>query len=118
MTKEMAPTIEEISGFVRNQLFDDLCLQMECEYKAVCKIEFSSCSWAYGWNVKFKKSGKGLCTIYPKENYVTVLVVVGQKEKYQVESLLPEMSPMIQEIYHQTQEGNGQRWLMIDKYRL
>lgn len=108
------PTAEEIGAFVRTPLFMKLCMEMEREYKANCKIEFSKCTWAYGWNVKFKKSGKTLCTVYPKENYFTVLVVVGAREKEAVESILPEMTSEIQEIYHTTEEGNGQRWLMID----
>ena len=44
-------------------------------------LEFSKCSWEPGWNVKFKKSGKTLCTVYPRENYFTVIVVIGKKEK-------------------------------------
>lgn len=43
-----------------------------------------------------------------------MLVVVGNKEKEQVENLLPQMSAEIQKIYAETKEGNGQRWLMID----
>ena len=66
-----------------------------------------------GWNIKFKKAGKALCTIYPKESFFIVLVVVGAQEKPVVEDKLSEFSPEIQEIYHQTTEGNGQRWLMI-----
>lgn len=112
--KNVSPSLEEIGGFVRNPLFSDLCGKMEERYRAVCKIEFSQCSWAYGWNVKFKKAGKGLCTVYPKENAITVLVVVGKKEKDEVELRLPTLSPAMQEIYRNTEEGNGQRWLMID----
>ena len=78
------------------------------------KIEYSSCSWERGWNIKFKKAGKALCTIYPRECYITVLVVVGTKEKPYVEEILPECTIEMQNIYNQTQEGNGQRWLMID----
>ena len=78
------------------------------------KIEFSACSWEHGWNIKFKKAGKTLCTIYPRENHVTVLVVVGSKEKEAVEAMLPGCTAALQELYHRTQEGNGQRWLMID----
>ena len=58
------------------------------KYNCKEQIEFSSCSWEYGWNVKFKKSGKTLCTIYPRENYFTVLVVVGKKEKDAVKGYL------------------------------
>ena len=67
-----------------------------------------------GWNIKFKKSGKSLCTIYPRESYFTVMVVVGRKEKAFVEAILEECTPQLREIYHQTKEGNGQRWLMLD----
>lgn len=108
------PGIEEISGFIGNPLFDKFCAKLENTYKAKAKIEFSKCSWEYGWNVKFKKSGKTICTIYPRGGYFTVLVVVGAKEKESAELLLPELSPEVQNIYHQTREGNGQRWLMID----
>lgn len=108
------PTLEEIGDFIQNPLFHNLCEKLETEYRGKCKIEFSKCSWIYGWNVKYKKSGKTLCTIYPKETYFTVLVVVGQKEKEQVETILSELSPVIRDIYHRTEEGNGQRWLMID----
>lgn len=64
--------------------------------------------------MKFRKSGKSLCVIYPKKNYFTVLVVVGNKEKEHVENLLTQFSEYIQKIYHNTREGNGQKWLMID----
>ena len=83
-------------------------------YKAIRKIEYSKDVWARGWNVKFKKSGKSLCVVYPKDGYFTVLVVVGNKEKEHVENQLPHLSEEIQELYQNTKEGNGQRWLMID----
>ena len=83
-------------------------------YKCNEKIEYSSCSWEKGWNIKFKKAGKTLCTVYPRENYFTVMIVAGVKEKVLVEAILPECTAELSDIYHQTQEGNGQRWLMID----
>ena len=42
------------------------------------------------------------------------MVVVGRKEKESVEEILPECTSRLQEIYEETKEGNGQRWLMID----
>lgn len=108
------PGIEQLHFFINNPLFTELCGHLENEYKALCKIEYSKDVWLRGWNIKFKKSGKSLCTVYPKENYFTVLVVVSNKEKEQVEKLLPQMSGEIRKIYAETKEGNGQRWLMID----
>lgn len=111
---QYTPSIEEICEYVNNPLLYDFCGRMKRDFRAACKIEFSKCSWEYGWNVKFKKSGKSLCTIYPRECYFTVLVVIGTKEKEKAEEILPKLASELQEIYYQTQEGNGKRWLMID----
>ncbi len=112
--KGYCPTLEEIGAYVSNFVFVQFCKEMKTKYNCNEKIEFSSCSWEYGWSVKFKKSGKTLCTIYPQENYFTVLVVVGQKEKEAVEALLQECTLELRDIYSQTKTGNGQKWLMID----
>ncbi len=112
--KSNCPTLKEIGQYIGNPLFDKFCSVVMDEYGCVEKIEFSSCSWEAGWNVKFKKSGKTLCTIYPKKSYFTVMVVIGQKEKPLAELLLPSLSPELQDIYRNTKEGNGQKWLMID----
>lgn len=112
--KGYCPSLEEIEEFVNNPVFAQFCTEVKTKYKCNEKIEFSSCSWEYGWNVKFKKAGKSLCTIYPKGGYFTVLVVVGQKEKSAVESILHKCTPELRETYRQTETGNGQKWLMID----
>lgn len=114
LEKQYCPSLEEISEYVRNPVFSEFCSELKDRYQCMEKIEYSSCSMEPGWNVKFKKSSKSLCTIYPKESYFTVMVVIGRKEKEPAEELLPDLSPHLQQIYHQTQEGNGQRWLMID----
>lgn len=112
--RQYPPTLDEVSDFINNSLFMEFCSQIKEKYHCSEKIEFSSCSWEYGWNVKFKKSGKNLCTVYPREGFFTVLVVIGQKEKDSVERILPECTPELRNIYTQTQAGNGQKWLMID----
>lgn len=114
LDKNNCPVIEDISEYIKNPVFMQFCLEMKNRYKCNERIEYSSCSWEKGWNIKFKKAGKTLCTIYPRECYFTVMVVVGTKEKAAVEAILPECTIELQNIYHQTQEGNGQRWVMID----
>lgn len=108
------PVLDDISVNVNNSNFDLFCEQIKNHFHAKEVIEFSKCSWAYGWNIKFKKSGKNLCTIYPHEKYFTVLVVIGKKEKEETKQKLENMCSQVQSIYHETQEGNGQRWCMID----
>ena len=109
--KNTLPSLEEIGEYVRNPVFTLFCSRVKETYRCNEKVEYSSCSWKKGWNIKFKKAGKTLCTVYPKEGYFTVLVVVGIKEKAPVEEILPECTPELQSIYQQTPEG---RWLMID----
>lgn len=108
------PTLEDIGEYIKNPVFTQFCTDMKTRYNCNEKIEFSSCSWEFGWNVKFKKSGKNLCTIYPREGYFTVLVVIGQKEMEAVHAVLEECTPELRDIYMQTKTGNGQKWLMID----
>lgn len=112
--RDFCPDLDEIGIYIKNPVFQKFCTEIKTKYSCKEKIEFSSCTMERGWNVKFKKSGRTLCTIYPRELFFTVMVVIGQKEKETVTSILPDCSERLQEIYHQTKEGNGQRWLMID----
>ena len=109
-----APSLGEIDTYIGLPLFGAFVQYMDTEYKAIRKIEYSKDVWVRGWNIKFKKAGKSLCVVYPKKGYFTVLVVVGNKEKECVENQLSRLSREIQELYQNTKEGNGQRWLMID----
>lgn len=112
--KTYCPALEEIGEYVNNPVFMQFCMDIKNRLNCREKIEFSSCSWEFGWNVKFRKAGKNLCTIYPKEGHFTVLVVAGKKENETMEAILPEFSVEIRDIYRQTKAGNGQKWLMID----
>lgn len=112
--KTARPTLEDIAAYVRNPVFRDFCAELTARYGCREAIEYSACSMEPGWNVKFKKSGRSLCTIYPRESFFTVMVVIGRREKETVEATLPDCAPQLREIYAQTREVNGQRWLMID----
>ncbi len=112
--RNSCPALEDIEKYISNPVFGQFRSALKTAHKCTEKIEFSSCSWEKGWNIKYKKAGKTLCTVYPRKNYFTVLVVVGKKEKESVEKILSECSPPLQNIYRQTAEGNGQKWLMVD----
>jgi hypothetical protein len=66
-------------------IWDELVLYIEETYKAKQHLDYSKCSAQPGWNVKYKKSSKSLCTLYPMPNYFIALIVVGTKEEYEVE---------------------------------
>lgn len=112
--KNHQPSLEEISEYIGNPLFDKLCGHMQAEFGASADTAYSRDVILPGWNVRFHRSGKTLCRLYPKSGFFSVLVVVGKKEKERVEALLPEMSARLQRVYSNTPEGMGQRWLIMD----
>jgi len=80
-TKENEPSEAEIKDFLGTEitaLFCDLDEYLRENYKTKPKLAYSSCAmdnniWR-GWNIKYKKSGKSLCTIYPQQGYFLVLI--------------------------------------------
>lgn len=109
--QEEIPILEDFAAYIRNPAFMQFCSEIKKKGRCNEKIEFSRCSLERGWNVKFKKSRKNLCTIYPSEEYFTVLVVIGSKVKEAVESILYDCAPELRELYEKTRWGNGQNGL-------
>lgn len=108
------PTFMELSDYINNPLWDKFLKYMIEKYNIEPIFEFSKCTFEYGWNIKFKKKSKSLCTVYPRENYFVVMIVIGKKEKPHMEEILSSLDKDIQDIYFETKEGNGQKWLMIE----
>lgn len=112
--KNYQPSIEEIKEYVDLPLFNEIFTYMDTEYNALVKTEYSGDKVLLGWNVKFKKAGKTLCTVYPRKGHFYLLVIVGNKEKEQTEALMDDLSDGFKSIYTNTKEGIGQRWLLFD----
>ena len=93
--QDRKPTPGDIAEFVDNHLWKTLCSWLESGYRTVPRIEYSRCGMVPGWNVKYKKGGRALCTLYPAE------------------ALLPLCSPPVRQLYHTASPLNGSRWLMI-----
>lgn len=108
------PSQARMGEYIHNPLWDDLCAYMKQEYHVEPQFAFSKCSLEFGWNIKFKKGSRALCTVYPREDFFVLMVVISRREKEGLEGELSSFCPEIQKIYAQTKEGNGQRWLMIE----
>lgn len=114
----MEPNIENIKAFIGSAepLWTELQSYLEETYRIAPKMSYSKCSAQPGWNVKYQKGGKSLCTLYPMEGYFIALVVAGAKEEAEVEAAaaLGVFSPYVQELYQKTAFSCGGRWLMIN----
>ena len=109
-----SPSIEDIAGYVSNPFWNELCDFIEKTYSVLPQIEYSSCSMKPGWNVKYKKSSRAICTLYPDKGEFTCLLVIGSKEAMESELILDSCDPHIIEVYKKAKPFNGGRWLMID----
>lgn len=112
--KDNQPDLSEVSAYIGSPLWDELCRHLEDTYDISPIVEYSVCSGAPGWNIKYKKSGRALCTLYPTEGFFTCLVSVGGKEIMEAELLLATCTDYVREVYKNTKLFNGGRWLMIN----
>lgn len=108
------PSMATISAYINNPLFECLCKHLEIEYQSKPVLEYSRCSMQCGWNVKYKKAGRTLCTLYPMEGYYIALIVIGDREMSETEIMLPSFTEYLQQLYKETKTGMGQKWLMIN----
>lgn len=112
--QSIEPSAEDIKEYINNRLYEDLNMFLEENYNVIPKYEYSKCSMQKGWNVKFKKGGKSLCTVYPMEGHFIVLVVIGAKEQVEAEEIIPTCTKYIRDSFSNTQFSCGGRWLMIE----
>ncbi len=108
------PTFENVSDFINNSLWDELCVYVENTYSTSPNMEFSNCSMQKGWNIKYKKSSKSLCTLYPMDGYFFALVVIGKKELPEANMVIPTCSPYTQNLFSVTPSSNIGKWLMLE----
>lgn len=87
-SKGEMPTLTQIDDYVNNPLWLDFRAHIETQYATKSAVEYSGCGGAPGWNVKYKKSGRALCTLYPAEGFFTCLVSIGSREADEAELLL------------------------------
>ncbi len=115
--KENEPSENQISGFINSPLWDDLNGWLKREYHTQPKMFYSGCSMGngnwMGWNAKYKKSGKVLCSIYPKQGYFSALLNIGSKQEAEADALIPLCTGYIQDLYRNTQSGYNGKSLAV-----
>ena len=116
--KEHEPSSDQVREFVGSPLWDDLAGFMTQTYKVQPKLSHSSCAmdggyWK-GWNVKYKKAGKSLCTLYPKQGYILALMPVGLSDINEAELLMPSCSLYTQTLFEQAESGHIGKFLAME----
>ncbi len=107
------PSFEDVEAFIGSALWQRINAYLQDTYHVQPKLTYSRCSMQRGWNIKYQKSGRALCTLYPMEGFFIALVVIGEKEVQEAELLLPACCEYTQSLYRNTASAMGQRWLML-----
>jgi hypothetical protein len=71
----------------------------------------------HGWNMRYRKSGRTLCSLFPEKGSFSVLIVFGKKEVEKATGILNEFSANIQDIILNTEQLHDGRWLSIRVYK-
>ena len=107
------PLWEDISTYINDPLWEELNDYLKEVYVVKPELSYSVCAAQRGWNVKYKKGGRALCTLYPEKGSFIALVVVGSREEMTVEMMLPVFSDDVRKLYENTRSMAMGRWLMI-----
>ena len=67
----------------------------------------------YGWTIRYRKSSKTLCSLFPEKGAFTALVVLGRKEAEKALSVLEEFGPRVRKLLEGTEQLHDGRWLWI-----
>lgn len=112
------PSGEDIREYLgeAKSIWNELTAYIEEAYQVKPQIAYSKCSAQPGWNVKYKKSSKSLCTLYPMAGYYIALVVIGPKEEEEVKIGMDAelFATYVKELYDKTAYSAMGRWLMIE----
>ncbi len=112
----VAPTFEQITGYIEppaRALWQDLNSFLQEEYHSSPKIIYSVCAGKPGWNIKYQKSGKALCTLYPERNCFVALVVIPMDLVPLVQGAEKPFHPQILGQVQKNKPFNNTLWLMI-----
>ncbi len=67
----------------------------------------------YGWTIRYRKSGKTLCSLFPEKGAFTALVVLGKKEAEKALSMMDQFNATVRKLYNDAEQLRDGRWLWI-----
>jgi len=111
-----ALTYDEIFTYINEPAlswWQEINTFIQQKYQVSPKIAYSKCSAQKGWNVKYQKSGKSICTLYPENESFIVLVVIKLELADIIKAMPNAYEPAVLRIVSTAQPFNGTKWLMI-----
>jgi len=67
----------------------------------------------YGWTIRYRRSGKTLCSLFPETGAFTVLIILGKKEVEKAMTQLDDFSREAGRVIIETPQLHDGKWLWI-----
>ena len=67
----------------------------------------------HGWTIRYRKSGKTLCSLFPEKGAFTALVVLGKKEAEKALSMMDQFNTSVRKLLDNAEQLHDGRWLWI-----
>ena len=67
----------------------------------------------HGWTIRYRKSGKTLCSLFPEKGAFTALVVLGKKEAEKAFSMMDQFNASVRKLLDDAEQLHDGRWLWI-----
>ena len=68
----------------------------------------------YGWTIRYRKSSKTLCSLFPEHGAFSVLIVLGKKEAEKALAMADEFGANARAVLEGTEQLHDGRWLWIN----
>lgn len=112
---EKIPTAQELNHIMGENIFRSWCDINDF----ILKNYNMDILWDSGgktgiYELKYRKSGKTLCALYPKEQGIRVLIILGKVERDKFESSREKFSEYINNFYDNTKQYHDGKWLYLD----
>lgn len=101
----------DVQSYVHNPIVSYIHTAITSMYAIDVTFAFSKCSFQKGWNLKYIKSGKNICTIYPKQGYLEILIVLSKKSDEEIFALSQQVNASFRDVLLAVKEFQNQRWL-------
>ncbi|WP_315109542.1 DUF3788 domain-containing protein [Clostridium intestinale] len=113
---ENIPTEEEL----KHLMGDDIFRNWSLINKFIEKNYEMDILWNKGgktgvYELKYRKSSKTLCALYPKEQGLCILIIFGKAERDKFENSREEFSEYINKFYDNTKQYHDGKWLYINR---
>jgi hypothetical protein len=67
----------------------------------------------YGWSIRYRRSKKTLCYLFPEKDAFSALIVLGRKEAERIDVEKDRLNETVRSIFENTEQFHDGRWMWI-----